>query len=1292
MTSSSQSQGLESEPGASSAVVATATDTLAPAFDLSITNVDKRFPNVRTHMNATIPWYNSQGERNFARHMGVNDREQKENLSTQIKTILSFGLANDARGVPTCQLSEGDVPPYRLFSRAHLATAFYMCCDNPKWRANENAQAALAKGLTRVQVYQCRAPDDALVWMKDFLNFDFNQKAGINFVETIEWGRKINAELAAYEHLNPGWATGSDESRRQKVWQWIKDNYKDQAKQGIIPSNNLYELVRYIAERFNEIDAADPGKDSWAIFRKHMLDCCVFGDGRIKNYTVLECLKAVLSTFCGMLNNKPVTVNATPKLIRMMMEECVKFLVPTVSDNIEDSVEDNGISVVLDKNASRVSWHLIKLSKTSAALKSMFVDISSGKFYKATQKSIDKLRELKLASDKTDDKSKTDEKPESKPDEKSKRRRILRKTPSQEEAEKRRREADRNKDLQKIAVGAAPGAAAEGEEGQQNKGQQSEGKQNDVKQEGKDDGNDKASDKDKDKGKTRRAGKAAAAGGAVEIKHMEAVRRLCLCKENGETIIPWIEDAILAHNACVAEALGSKGITAAMRAASDTAVDEVVFGGTSKDSKKTLAGWNAVRGDVKKMVVDRIRKRCLQLDGEDDDAMGGDEYDDTPQTAMEASIAKAFGNMTLVAALREFISSNPYDTPVTFLPVYMDVSQRAWKFFEAEMKDDLYRKSDAAVKVVLSSIVGWVFQAIAAAELVSLEDETMGPIQKIGFVWADPEAYPNFKVPEVVDDIFESVNAVQGFMCLRSKIVAEVACSLLARTKTKVTWATEEGVVLKIEAVDGVMSALRYEPQRDLSMSEVQVLDLRTVGHGRKVWESAWVRMLSSIAPLAIDDHAKATLRPQQLDLSVVCATAQTVLGIQEASKAAQDEFEKQIAELESAAPGGEAVVTAAASLVPELRPAEEQRDPTLHLGTLAEVMSHQRTADTGGPKGAELRTTLGIDHASLTTQCIIKLPEHEITAAFVKQLSVHLESEFLNLVFQPEDDLFESVTVDVTPPAGSGAGSKPAVKLLSNKKLTESFKMYFAGHVGPARGKTAAFHITTIAGITPNGKDESHIQVPLFLNFDPVEHSITGSCPIPAWMVERLETNVDANKTGRGKKRTAQQTPPGPDDAKPPEELPTLAVGMEVVQFELPELLAVSAADGEEAVSTIDARCPVLEPTAHGLGQGTEQAPVKLSRRWAANEKVVNNKGEKGNGKGTSKGKGRSDKSDMIDLGLGMGAKYEDACSAANGPANGDGGDAGRAAEGAAAATLAALRSKVLEGTPKSAYAHLLE
>eukprot|EP00959_Pyramimonas_sp_CCMP1952_P337825 7074506-Pyramimonas_sp.AAC.1 len=63
-----------------------------------------------------------------------------------------------------------------------------------------------------------------------------------------------------------------------------------------------------------------------------------------------------------------------------------------------------------------------------------------------------------------------------------------------------------------------------------------------------------------------------------------------------------------------------------------------------------------------------------------------------------------------------------------------------------------------------------------------------------------------------------------------------------------------------------------------------------------------------------------------------------------------------------------------------------------------------------------------------------------------------------------------------------------------------------------------------------------------------------------------------------------------------------------------------------------------------------------------------------------------------MIDLGLGMGAKYEGACSAANGPANGDGGDAGRAAEGAAAATLAALRSKVLEGIPKSACAHLLK
>ncbi|CAK0883865.1 unnamed protein product [Prorocentrum cordatum] len=1229
------SQTSGSSPGVLADGVAAGTasdnspDTLRLAFDKSIMNVEKRFPTVqgarrldlckslfgvRTMLNATIPWCDpTTGRRNFVRHMDVNDREQKETLSQQVKNILTWGIANDARGVPMRQLSEGDVPPYRLFSFAHLATAFYHAAEHH--RGNENVKAALEKGLTRVQVYQCQAPLDALVWMKDFMNFDWNQKAGINYVETLEWARKITADLAAHEHMNPGWASGNDESRRQKVWKWICDNYKDQVKQGIIPSNVFYELCRFISERFAEIDQADPGHDGFKFFRSLMLETCVFGDGRVRNSSVLECLKILLTTWTNLLKGKPINQCIDPAVLRILMEESFKFLVPTLADDLAvDVADDDGGGKVLDRDAAKVSWVLQKPSRTTTMKKILFADISGGKFYKRDKPNAKHLTQ----------------------DQDGKRRKLTGKQPSLPKDPEKPKEEKSKPDENKS------------EEQGQDKGKE-----------------DKKGDAGAGRGRGRRgggAGRGQAAGGAVELKHLEAVQKLATA---AGMRISWLEDVILAMNAAVSDAMGSKGVTSAMRttATENGSVEKAkrMFIRISFEfAWKRVSGWCAVRDEAKRLTTDKLKKMLIP----DRQDSSEDAQDRAPQTAMEIAIDTAFGDEQFCETLRTFLDANPHDTPVTFLPCFMEVSQQTWKGFEHDMKDEIYRRNASNVKQPLANIITWITKAISSVGLPTMEDEYMDPIPKIAFVWADAEAYPNFSSPEVVDELLD-LETAQGYLSLRAKLMAEVTCSVLARSKSKgISWTTSQGGgdALQPEAVDSLMSVLKAEVQKDLLFSELQVLDLRTAGRGRSVWISVWAMILDSIAAKAIADPEKTATDPKFLEMAQLSATVQTVFGIAEASKAAQEEFEKQIAEL-------------------ELVEAAPPQPSALRLGTLSELMGHQSASLVGNLKGERLRAAQAVAHSTWgATPCILKLPEHEITAAFVKQLATHLESELFNLAFQPEDDIFEHVDVEVLPPSGAGAGKAPAATLVSTRELAENFTLYFAGNVEPTRGKASSFHIVTIAGLTPDGEDESAIQIPLFLNYNPAEHDIAGPCPIPSWMVETVEDaeqqQVQQAKGKGGRKRKSSTGSTGAEAAAPPSTVtPILAVNVNIIEFELPEYLC-SGPDGD--ISKVPVRVFYLGPTAHALCQ---KAPLKLNRAVIPGEKAEKSKG-KGKGK-DSKGAVKSS-SDVIG-GLGMAARYDEVLTAKSAAT-----DTG-ANQSQTTPQVTALE-KAMEGVSKCDYLHLLK
>eukprot|EP00959_Pyramimonas_sp_CCMP1952_P224056 4684825-Pyramimonas_sp.AAC.1 len=87
----------------------------------------------------------------------------------------------------------------------------------------------------------------------------------------------------------------------------------------------------------------------------------------------------------------------------------------------------------------------------------------------------------------------------------------------------------------------------------------------------------------------------------------------------------------------------------------------------------------------------------------------------------------------------------------------------------------------------------------------------------------------------VVDELLD-LETAQGYLSLRAKLMAEVTCSVLARSKSKgISWTTSQGGgdALQPEAVDSLMSVLKAEVQKDLLFSELQVLDLRTAGRGR---------------------------------------------------------------------------------------------------------------------------------------------------------------------------------------------------------------------------------------------------------------------------------------------------------------------------------------------------------------------------------------------------------------------------------------------------------------------------
>ncbi|CAK0887771.1 unnamed protein product, partial [Prorocentrum cordatum] len=247
-------------------------------------------------LSSTIPWFDKATKKpNFVRH-DLNDREQQKTLERHVKTIMDYGLVEDMRGVPFAQLSEGDRPPYRLFAHAHLATAFYIAFQrNPR---NSNVLATFKKGLARV----------------------------VSFIEILDWAAKVMAGWHAYAHDNGIQAREGDGSTssqyRIKCWTYVKDHFKELVLRGTIPNQTALELYNFI----NKVIRPHPGGKLgiYDSIRKWANKNAVFGDGQLKNETLLSSMKVMLGALQDLTNESKfhgVSVSFTKNEVKLLVLE-----------------------------------------------------------------------------------------------------------------------------------------------------------------------------------------------------------------------------------------------------------------------------------------------------------------------------------------------------------------------------------------------------------------------------------------------------------------------------------------------------------------------------------------------------------------------------------------------------------------------------------------------------------------------------------------------------------------------------------------------------------------------------------------------------------------------------------------------------------------------------------------------------------------------------------------------------------------------------------------------------------
>ncbi|CAK0894980.1 unnamed protein product, partial [Prorocentrum cordatum] len=1168
---------------------------------------------VQTMPNATIPWFDGNGRRNFVRHK-LNDRESQATLEKQVENIFKFGVCEEARGVPMATLSAGDSPPYNLFTFGHLSTAFYLALErNPN---NTNVKAAFRKGLSRVIVFQFSTPDDVVSWVKTFMNYTFGQQQVIQIVEILECVFKMQAEWRAHCFANGITSRGpatDDESYRQKAWAFVSEHFKTEIRLGMVTSSTQFESYCYIVNCFSKDKF-----DNWTQVRKWFMDNAVFDDGQLTMSKVLSALRSIASFVTSLSNAKSGLLQAGLVSLslsdcRMVLEEMCKFTVVTIYNkrrkaDLEDCCstsnpkkakldkKDTSVwTTGLDKYATNTDWLLRDGAEANAKLKILTVDIKTGKVYKEAirrQQKIDVINDAICAAQSM-----------TKPAGAASGRNAGKKT--------------------KAGAGGIERLFAEAKEEPTEQSEQQPDEEAALT-----DGDKKDEQAVVPAASRRRGGgKKASTTTAVEMKHMETVKALKTAKDMP---ITWFEDMWVGMSAAIDDGLGSAafhGDEQRKDPSTVQAVDKVTF----NELKKTLSGWSAVRAEAKKTAAQIVlSSRCASKSTVD--AGCAAMSDESKLNSAEKQLNSVFSDDTFTEHISDFLSNNPceVDMFVNHLPCFAALMTAAWKSFESYAKASMPTKKDKDKPHLLDvgSVMTWVMEGFSqcSQDCAALGDKFLIPAKDLAVVWANPEQYGDFVVPEAATAIFPDMISIENYLLCRGKCVIELMTALLIRCQSRgIVWTVNSAAIPK-EKVSTAVQILKQESQ---SKSVLFHMDCRCIGLGRDKWQNTWNSTCSLLFEAVL--HKSVTAESEQLDTIIndICVAAQTLWGVQQASQAAQEAFDKEVenAGAVEAVAASDAIVAAGTASEPKQScPASGGGPGLTTLGTLGEVIRYQDSslyADAGdGPTGSALRSTQVAKNAgNIEKFGIFKVPAREVTAAFVKQVCLAVEGQLFNLAFAPNCKSESSCRIDVTfassvSKKGSNSGIS-SIKMVSEKKIVKESttdlpedtwapKMFFAGTVTTTPTMKQSFHIMTICGVdVSNSKEltadnvmaacesgsDTMIQIPLYVGYDETQHGIVSDCPIPAWMVTAIDATTAT--TTAAPKRKSKAKPPPP--VKSPE-LPQapLTVAFQNVVFDLPSWLHVGNIK----------ECRACLPCLVASG-ASSNPPVELWRYLLPDEKV---------------------------------------------------------------------------------------
>ncbi|CAK0809132.1 unnamed protein product [Prorocentrum cordatum] len=595
-----------------------------------------------------------------------------------------------------------------------------------------------------------------------------------------------------------------------------------------------------------------------------------------------------------------------------------------------------------------------------------------------------------------------------------------------------------------------------------------------------------------------------------------------------------------------------------------------------KDLKKTLSTWSAVRAEAKKIATAIVMESpsAVQVPfpvaTTTSDVQSGESLN-----GAEKLLKDFFSNQEYVEVLADFVSNNPSEVEmsVSHLPCFPELMSSVWSLFEAYAKANMPPKKDKTRthSLLISKMMDWIGEVFNFGDehgCRALADMYLAPAGKIAIVWANPDSYGDFVIPE--------------------------------------------------EKISLAVQVFRGEGQYKSSLLQ---MDCRCIGVGRKLWLGTWNSALEMILDAIIE--GKITGESEEGEYVIIdeaCNAAQTLWGIQDASKDAQAAFDRQIDAVRSAADAANtsagtersAIVPSAAS-GPGLG-AKPTSDRTVTLGNIGDVLRYQDAAlfvDQQSGCGATVRDLLATKHSTgINENGLFKIPKGEVTSAYVKQICLAIEGHLFNLAFRPNQADEANLRIDANFIQSKGKAVN-TIDVIGKEKLFKEDsaasgwkpKLYFAGCVSTTRSKQC-FHIMTICGVSiqPGGEGdaasvkgkcavgaETSLQIPVYLAYEESQHGVMADSPVPAWLVPVRD--VPAAPVAKGKAK------PKPEAAMPfvPPAAP-MVVAFQGLQLKLPKWLSIGD------ITDCPVYVPCLVPTDLGCSL---KAPLKLWRYAVPDEKM---------------------------------------------------------------------------------------